>query len=102
LLLYLDPKDWDKFFGTGTEKTSGEVVKENIKKGISTANVDILNPTKIVEKSKEAEIVKNESVHYHWWSTTHLGLSPGKRNPKHPTFNLILLRGLSSCPPRRF
>ena len=54
LLLIIDPKDWDQFFNN---KTAAVVVTET--KAISTANIDILNPTKVTTTVKEG--IKNET-----------------------------------------
>ena len=55
MLLIIDPKLWDK--KGGAQQSLMEKIRERkIKRGIYTASVDILNPTRVANQSKSKSI----------------------------------------------
>jgi hypothetical protein len=57
LLLFIDPKLWDKK-GVAQQNLMEKIRDKKIKRGISTANVDILNPTRVADQSANKTIGK--------------------------------------------
>jgi hypothetical protein len=55
MLLFIDPKLWDK--KGGAQQSLIERIRDRkVKIGISTATVDILNPTRVADQSKNKSI----------------------------------------------
>ncbi len=55
LLPIIDPKLWDKK-GSAQQNLMEKIRDRKVKKGISTANVDILNPTRVADETKKKSI----------------------------------------------
>lgn len=55
LLLIIDPKLWDKK-GSAKQSLMEKIRDRKVKRGISTASVDILNPTRVADQSTNKSI----------------------------------------------